>query len=71
MKNGTYKRIRVCFEGLGENANYERLFRALSLISSEEDLMEYLSSNQNNILTSSLNEVNEKSNVSVGKVANF
>jgi hypothetical protein len=45
MKNGTNKRIRVCFEGLGENANYERLLRALSLILSEEDLMEYLSSN--------------------------
>jgi hypothetical protein len=71
MKNGTNKRIRVCFEGLGENANYERLLRALSLILSEEDLMEYLSSNQNNILTSSLNEGNEKSNVLVGKVANF
>jgi hypothetical protein len=71
MKNGTNKRIKVCLESLGENINYERLFRALSLILSEEDLMEYLSSNQNDILTPSLDEGNEKSNVLVGKVANF
>jgi hypothetical protein len=41
------------------------------LILSEEDLMEYLSSNQNNILTSSLDEGNEKSKVLAEKVANF
>jgi hypothetical protein len=70
MKNGTDKRIRVCLESLGENADYERLFRALSLILSEEDLMEYLSSNQNDTLTSSLDEGDEKSKVLVGKVAN-
>jgi hypothetical protein len=71
MKNGTNKRIRVYFEGLGEGFSYERLFRALSLILSEEDLMKYLSNNQNNTLSSSLNECNEKSNVLVEKVANF
>jgi hypothetical protein len=47
------------------------LFRALSLILSEEDLMKYLSSNQNNTLSSSLDERNEKSKVLVEKVANF
>jgi hypothetical protein len=71
MKNGTNKRIRVCLESLGENTNYERFFRALSLILSEEDLMEYLSSNQNNILTSGINEGDEKSNVLLEKVADF
>jgi hypothetical protein len=71
MKNGTDKRIRVCLESLGENANYERLFRALSLVLSEEDLMEYFSSNQNDVLTSSLDEGNEKSKVLAENVANF
>jgi hypothetical protein len=71
MKNGTDKRIRVCLESFGEDADYERLFRALSLVLSKEDLIEYLSSNQNDILTSSLNEGDEKSKVLVGKVANF
>jgi hypothetical protein len=69
MKNCTNKRIRVYFKGLGEGFSYERLFRALSLILSEEDLMKYLSNNQNNTLSSSLNECNEKSNVLVEKVA--
>jgi hypothetical protein len=71
MKKGTNKRIRVYLESLGEGVSYERLFRALSLILSEEDLMKYLSNNQNNTLSSSLNECNEKSNVLVEKVANF
>jgi hypothetical protein len=71
MKNGTNKRIRVYLESLGEGINYERLFRALSLILSEEDLMKYLSNSQNNTLNSSLNECNEKSDVSIEKVANF
>ena len=71
MKNETDKRIRVYLESLGEDVNYERLFRALSLILSEDDLMKYLSSNQNNTLSSSLNERNEKSKVLVEKVANF
>ena len=70
MKNGTDKRIRVYLESLGESVNYERLFRALSLILSEDDLVEYLSSNQNNIQGSSLNEYYEKSEVLVEKVAN-
>jgi hypothetical protein len=61
MENEADKRIRVCFEGLEDDTNYERLFRALSLILSEDDLMEYLSSNQDDILSSSLNEYNEKS----------
>jgi hypothetical protein len=55
MKNGTNKRIRVYLETLGGGISYERLFRALSLILSEEDLMKYLSNNQNNTLSSSLN----------------
>jgi hypothetical protein len=71
MKNDTDKRIRVYLESLGENANYERLFRALSLILSEEDLMKYLSSNQNNTLSSSLDERNEKSKVLVEKGCQF
>jgi hypothetical protein len=71
MKNDTDKRIRVCLESLGKDVNYERLFRALSLILSEEDLMKYLSNNQNNTLSSSLNECNEKSKVLVEKVVNF
>jgi hypothetical protein len=71
MKNGTDKRIRVCLESLGENANYEKLFRALSLVLSEEDLMEYFSSNQNDVLTSSLDESNKKSKVLAENVANF
>jgi hypothetical protein len=71
MKNGTNKRIRIYLESLGEGISHERLFRALSLILSEEDLMKYLSNNQNNTLSSSLNECDEKSNVLVEKVANF
>jgi hypothetical protein len=71
MKNDTNKRIRVYLKSLGEDVNYERLFRALSLVLSEEDLMEYLSRNQNDILTSSFDVGNEKSSVLVGKVANF
>jgi hypothetical protein len=71
MKNDTDKRIRVYLESLGKDVNYERLFRALSLILSEDDLMKYLSSNHNNILSSSLNECDEKSKVLVEKVANF
>jgi hypothetical protein len=71
MKDDTDKRIRVYLESLREGVNYEKLFRALSLILSEEDLMKYLSSNQNNTLSSSLNGCNEKSKVLVEKVANF
>jgi hypothetical protein len=71
MKNGTNKRIRIYLKSLGEGISYERLFRALSLILSEGDLVKYLSNNQNNTLNSSLNECNEKSDVSIEKVANF
>jgi hypothetical protein len=46
MKNGTQKRIKIHLEDLGENINHERLFRALRLILSEEDLAEYLSTNR-------------------------
>jgi hypothetical protein len=46
MKNGTGKRIRVYLESLGEGVSSERLFRALSLILSEKDLMKHLSINQ-------------------------
>jgi hypothetical protein len=46
MKNGTKKRVRVYLEDLGDGIDRERLFRALSLILSGEDVMEYLSANQ-------------------------
>jgi len=71
MKKGTDNRIRVCLEGLRENTNYERLFRALSLILSEEDLVGYLSSNQDNILSSSLEKCDEESNILTEKLVNF
>jgi len=71
MKKGTDKRIKVYLEDLGKDVNFKRLFRALSLILSEDDLVEYLSSNKSNIPSSSLNEYDEKSEVLVDKVANF
>jgi hypothetical protein len=46
MKNGIQKRVRVYFEDLGNGIDRERLFRALSLILSEENVMEYLSASQ-------------------------
>jgi len=61
MKNGTDKRIRVYLESLGEDVNHERLFRAMNLILSEDDLMEYLSSNQKNILSSGLEKCSDES----------
>ncbi len=71
MKKGTDKRIKVYLEDLGKDVNFKRLFRALSLILSEDDLVEYLSSNKSNIPSVSLNEYDEKSEVLVDKVANF
>jgi ABC-type multidrug transport system ATPase subunit len=70
MKNGTNKRIRVYLESLGENANYERLFRALSLVLSEEDLMEYFSVNQNIEYCSNFDKCAEKSEVLAENLAN-
>jgi len=70
MKNGTDKRIRVYLESLGESVNYERLFRALSLILSEDELIEYLLSNRKNILSCSLEECRDESSVLVEKLAN-
>jgi len=63
MKNETDKRIRVYFESLGKSINYERLFRALSLILSEEDLMGYLSTNRNMEYCSDYNECSKESEV--------
>jgi hypothetical protein len=68
MKKGTNKRIRVYFEGLGEGVSYERLFRALSLILSEEDLRRYLSANQE--CRSDFDECSEESEALAGSLAN-
>ena len=70
MKKEADNRITVYIEGVGGGVNFERLFRALSLILSEDDLMEYLSSGKSNIPSSSLDEYDE-SEVLVEKVANF
>ena len=71
MKNDTDKRIRVYLETLGENTNYERLFRALSLILSEEDLMEYLSPHRNiEEYRSDFDECSEESEVLAEDLAN-
>jgi len=72
MKKEADNRITVYIEGgVGGGVNFERLFRALSLILSEDDLMEYLSSDKNNIPSSSLDEYDDESEVLVEKVANF
>jgi len=70
MKNDTDKRIRVYLENLGENANYERLFRALSLILSEEELMKYFSTNQNVEYYSDFEECDEEYEVLLENLAN-
>ena len=70
MKNDTDKRIRVYLENLGENANYERLFRALSLILSEEELMKYFSTNQNVEYYSDFEECDEEYKVLAENLAN-
>jgi len=70
MKNGTDKRIKVYLESLGEGVNYERLFRAMNLILSEDDLKEYLLSNQKNILSSSLEKCRDGSSVIAERLAN-
>jgi hypothetical protein len=70
MKNGTKKRIRVYLEGLEEGVSYERLFRALSLILSEEDLRRYLSANRDVECRSDFDECNEKSKALAGSLAN-
>jgi hypothetical protein len=70
MRNGTQKRIKVYLESVGEGVTYERLFRALSLILSEGDLIGYLLSNQNNILNSGIDKRNKKSEVTVENLAN-
>jgi hypothetical protein len=61
MKNGTKKKIRVYLEDLGDSTSYERLFRALSLILSEEDLRRYFSANLEIKSSSDLDRCNEKS----------
>ena len=63
MRNDTDKRIRVYLESLEKGVNYERLFRALSLILSEEDLMGYLSTNRNMEYCSDYNECSKESEV--------
>jgi len=70
MKKEADNRITVYIEGVGGDVNFERLFRALSLILSEDDLMEYLSSDKNNISSSRLDEYDDESEVLVEKVAN-
>jgi hypothetical protein len=70
MKNNTDKRIWIYLESLRENANYERLFRALSLILSEEDLMEYFSVNQNMEYCSNFDKCGEESEVLLENLAN-
>jgi len=70
MKNSINKRIKIRLENLGGNVNYERLFKALSLILSEDDLMKCLSSTHNNILSPSFDEYNEESEISVENLAN-
>jgi hypothetical protein len=70
MRNGTQKRIKVYLESVGEGVTYERLFRALSLILSEGDLIGYLLSNQNNILNSGIDKRNKKSEVTLENLAN-
>ena len=63
MKKDADKRIRVYLESFGESVNYERLFRALSLILSEEDLMKYLLANRNIIRYSGFEECRGESEV--------
>jgi len=71
MKNSTDMRIRICLESLGGEVNYERLFRALSLILSEEDLMEYLSPHRNiEEYRSDFDECSEESEVLAEDLAN-
>jgi len=70
MKNDTDKRIRIYLESFGESVNHERLFRALSLILSEENLMEYLSANQNVEYYSDFEECDEEYKVLAENLAN-
>jgi hypothetical protein len=70
MKNGTDKRISVYLEGLREGVNRERLFRALSLILSEEDLRRYLSVNRDIEHCSDFDERSEESEVLAENIAN-
>jgi hypothetical protein len=71
MKNDTQKRIRVYLKSLGESVNYERLFRALSLILSEEDLVEYFSVNRNlEEYCSNFDERSKESEVLAENIAN-
>ena len=69
MKNGTDKRIKVYLESLGEGVNYERLFRALSLILSEEDLRRYLAANQDIEYCADFDECSERSEALAWNVA--
>jgi hypothetical protein len=70
MKNDTDKRIRVYLESFGESVNHEKLFRALSLILSEEELMKYFSANQNIEYCSNFEECNEEYKVLAENLAN-
>jgi len=71
MKNNINKKIKVYFESLGKSINYERLFRALSLILSEEDITGYLSNNQKDLLNASFDEYDRESKILVEKLVNF
>jgi hypothetical protein len=70
MKNGTNKRIRVYLKSLGNGISCERLFRALSLILSEEDLRRYLTANRDMECRSDFDECREKSKALAGSLAN-
>jgi hypothetical protein len=70
MKNDTDKRIKVYLESFEENVNHGRLFRALSLILSEEELIKYFSANQNIEYSSDFEECGEESEVLAENLAN-
>jgi hypothetical protein len=70
MKDGTKKKIRVYLEDLGDSTSYERLFRALSLILSEENLARYFSANLEIKSCSDLDGCSEKSEALAESLAN-
>jgi len=62
MKKAFEKEIKICFEKPQEGISFERLFRALSLILSEDDIIKYLSDSENSALASTLDSL-EKSQI--------
>jgi hypothetical protein len=58
MEKNFKKRIKICFEKPQEGISFERLFKALSLILSEDDIIKYLSDlGIENVLASPLNNL--------------